>query len=93
MADPSLVLTLLKKDLQIMTDSRDDYLMVLLSAARDMIEREGIRLTEAEEDTILHEMYAAYLYRSRLQPGPMPRMLRYGLNNRLLSQKAGETSG
>lgn len=54
----------------------------------------------AFDDANLIVMYAAYLYRHRavtasdkyvttasLMPGGMPRMLRYALNNRLLSEK------
>lgn len=35
------------------------------------------------------EMYAAYLVRKRATEEAMPRMLRWALNNRLFSQKAG----
>lgn len=86
-----LRLTLLKMDLQIVTDKMDAYLMTLLSAAKGLIGREGIVLTESDEDVLLQQMYAAYLYRKRREEStPMPRMLRYALNNRLISQKARE---
>lgn len=81
-------LAVLKQDLQIMSPERDDYLQVLLFSAAEMIEREGIDLTGSIEDGMLEIMYAAYLYRRRKDANPiMPRMLRYALNNRLLSQK------
>lgn len=83
-------LVILRKDLQIATSQMDDYLGLLLDAAVQMIEREGISLTDSTEDAMLEEMYAAYLYRKRRENTPMPRMLRYVLNNRLFQQKARE---
>ena len=46
------------------------------------------------DDAVLVEMYAAYLYRRRREENAaMPRMLRYALNNRLLSEKGGQNNG
>ncbi len=86
---------LLKTDLQIMTDQLDDYLLFLLETAKSFIQKEGISLEETVDDNALVVMYAAYLYRKRKeQINGMPRMLRYALNNRLLSEKmAGDSSG
>ena len=70
---------------------QDDYLLQLIATARQMITREGITLTDTAEDSSLVVMYAAYLYRKRAESQPiMPRMLRYALNNRVLSEKAKE---
>ena len=81
-------LTLLKLDLQLMTDTLDKYLQQLLESAGQMIAREGITLIDSPEDTQLLVMYAAYLYRKRAEDsGPMPRMLRWALNNRLFAEK------
>lgn len=85
-------LALLKMDLQLMTAAFDDYLLRLLDSAEKMIIREGITLTDSAEDEQLRIMYAAYLYRKRADDtNAMPRMLRWALNNRLFSQKAGGT--
>jgi len=79
---------LLKHDLQILHEKQDEYLKNLLDMSASMIRREGIELTEDIEDVGLQVMYAAYLYRHRAEKeNAMPRMLRYALNNRLLSQK------
>lgn len=79
---------LLKHDLQILHEKQDEYLKSLLDMSASMIKREGIELTEDIEDVGLQVMYAAYLYRHRAEKeNAMPRMLRYALNNRLLSQK------
>lgn len=89
-------LKILKMDLQIMTPKLDEYLTFLLSTAADFIAREGIALgSESDADAMLEIMYAAWLYRKRKTGEPMPRALRYNLNNRLFSQKmrGGAESG
>lgn len=83
------ILDILKTDLQISADAYDEYLMNIVSLARQAISDEGITLV-AESDGMLVEQYAAYLYRKRKdEKAAMPRMLRYMLNNRLFRQKAG----
>ena len=82
------ILEMLKANLQLVNALQDSYLTNLITAAREMITREGITLTDTIEDGNLVVMYAAYLYRKRADDAPvMPRMLRYALNNRLFSQK------
>lgn len=83
------LLAILKSDLEIATAGKDGYLSHLLDAAAQMIAREGIHLGESAEDVHLQIQYAAYLYRKRKTGEPMPRMLRYALNNRLIAEKAG----
>lgn len=84
-------LRILKLDLQISTSAYDELLLHMISSAEGMISREGIALDgKSAEDTQLVVMYAAYLYRRRRDENPaMPRSLRFALNNRLFSQKAG----
>ena len=90
MTDAQL-LTLTKANLQLAGATWNEYLTVLIGVARQSIEREGIILTDTIEDNNLIVMYASYLYRKRAgNEAGMPRMLRYALNNRLFSQKAGE---
>ena len=84
------LLTVVKLNLSITTTGYDTYLGGLIEAAQDMIKREGIALTDSAEDVQLVVMYASYLFRKRAEDNPpMPRMLRYALNNRLFSQKIG----
>lgn len=79
------ILAVLKIDLQISTTTLDSYLNQLITAAKDYITTEGITILPS--DALLVEMYAAYLYRKRREDDTgMPRMLRYALNNRLLSE-------
>lgn len=74
-------------------EQRAAYLTQAISAAKTFITREGITLTDSIEDGQLVEMYAAYLVRKRATTEPMPRMLRWTLNNRLFSQKAQVSDG
>ena len=93
MAD-SDILTILKVDLQIAVNRLDEYLLALIQSARRFITQEGITLSDSMDDAVLVEMYAAYLYRRRREENAaMPRMLRYALNNRLLSEKGGQNHG
>ena len=97
------ILTVLKVDLQVSTDKLDNYLGQIIQAARAYIQTEGITLDCSTGDGMLVEMYAAYLYRRRREENvyrlrreenvTMPRMLRWALNNRLFSQKAGGADG
>lgn len=83
-----LMLAALKVDLGISTDAYDERLRSRLCTARERIAAEGVRLSESEADRDLVVMYAGWLWRYRQTSEPMPRMLRYALNNRLLAQKA-----
>lgn len=82
------ILTVLKIDLQVSSAALDMYLEPLISAAKDYITTEGIHLSDSYSDSMLVEMYAAYLYRRRREENArMPRMLRWALNNRLMQQR------
>ena len=85
-------LTLLKLEISppITTSAYDSILESKLTLAEQEIRREGIILTGTVEDDQLVIMYAAFLWRSRKESSAvMPRALRFALNNRLFSQKAG----
>lgn len=82
------ILGMLKVDLGIKTTSYDDRLTQYLTSSRSMIEREGVTFDATSiEDCQLNVMYAAWMWRKRDEMLPMPRMLRYALNNRVLSEK------
>lgn len=89
------ILTMLQVDLGELypNEQRAAYLTQAISAAQAFITREGVALTDSIEDGQLVEMYAAYLVRKRATTEPMPRMLRWTLNNRLFSQKAQVSDG
>ncbi len=87
------LLTLLQADLNILSPdpTRLAQLNYLIEAALQLIAREGVTLQEpfSAEDGQLAVMYAAYLFRKRATGEAMPRMLRWALNNRVFSAKAG----
>lgn len=83
-----LLLLSVKVDLGISTNVYDERLRSRLRTAQQRIRAEGVTLGDTEEDRDLVTMYAAWLWRYRQTSEPMPRMLRYALNNRILAQKA-----
>ena len=91
------LLTLLQADLNILQPdaTRTAQLTQLINAALQLIAREGVTLQApfSAEDGQLVVMYAAYLFRKRATAEPMPRMLRWTLNNRIFSAKAQGVSG
>lgn len=93
-------LTILKTNLQLLTNTQDEYLNFLLEAAGAAMAREGITDDESADYNACQIDYAAYLFRKRAastsgQGGfapdggetAMPRFLRYQLNCILLQQK------
>lgn len=86
-------LTILKKDLNRMTDSNDDYLKILLKQGEAQIIGEGIKKFEGIEWDMAVIDYAAYLFRKRASAETaMPRFLRLQLNNMKINQDGkGET--
>ena len=84
------LLSALRVDLGITATVYSDRLLSRIRTAQQRIAEEGITLQDTEADRDLVVMYAAWLWRFRVNGEGMPRMLRYALNNRLLSQKASE---
>jgi len=87
---------MLKTDLSIRTSTAyDARLTQLLTAAESAIRKEGASTLDASDplDQQLIVMYAAWLWRRRDNMEGMPRMLRWTLNNRIFSEKAGATDG
>lgn len=88
--DEETKMKILKRDLQMLTNTNDEYLRHLLELADELMQREGIRDTKSIEYEAAQIQYAAYLFRKRAgSETAMPRYLRYELNNLLFSQKAG----
>ena len=85
-------LQMLKTDLGITTTAYDSRLQQYLTSAQQMIEREGVKALDLSvlEDAQLVVMYAAWMWRRRDSQDGMPRMLRWALNNRIMSEKMRE---
>lgn len=87
-------LTILKKDLQMLTNSNDDYLKILMKQAKAQIEREGVDTYDGIEEDMAVIQYAAYLFRKRASGDTaMPRYLRLQLNNMKVSKAGKGESG
>ena len=87
-ADHEMLLHVLK-GVMVPTTAYDSRLQQYLTSAQQMIEREGATLdVSLLEDAQLVVMYSAWLWRKRDSGEGMPRMLRWALNNRILSEKA-----
>lgn len=86
------LLTLLQADLNLLSPdaTRLAQLEHLIQVSLQLISREGVTLQEpySAEDGQLVIMYASYLFRKRATDEPMPRMLRWALNNWIFSEKA-----
>lgn len=90
------ILAMVKVDLGITTTAYDERLSQYIEAAQIQIEREGASLDLTNIDHVnMVAMYAGWTWRRRDTGEGMPRMLRYALNNLVLSQKmaGGEVDG
>lgn len=86
------MLDMLRTDLGITTNKYDVRLYKLIESAQKMIETEGITIDDTDpQDQQIVVSYAAWMWRRRDTMEGMPRMLRWQLNNRLMSQKMKET--
>ena len=72
------------------TTAFDARLLDRIKQAEEELTAQGIQLTDSIRDQELVIMYAAWLWRSRVDGAPMPRMLEMARNNRLFGQVAGE---
>ena len=86
--DMEQLLSGLKIDLGIRSQVYDERLRDRLQEAQERLRDEGITLEDTAADRDLVIMYAAWLWRNRIDGAPMPRMLVIARNNRLFGQKA-----
>jgi len=85
------ILKSLKVDIGILsTTAYDERLAEIIKSSYQMIVREGAATLDADvlEDAQLIVMYSAWTWRKRDSGEGMPRMLRWALNNRIMSEKA-----
>lgn len=89
-----ILLTMLKTDLGILTTTIYDTRLtqIILAAQRAIIAEGATTLDTTGSDALdadLTVKYAAWLWRRRDGMEGMPRMVRWLLNNRIFSEKAG----
>lgn len=94
MTDAQL-LTAVKTNLGISASAYDTELTDVIAAAKAFIAREGVANYDpaaSAEDARITIMYAVWLWGQRNSPtAPMPRMLRWALNNRIFSREGAAT--
>lgn len=93
-AQITTILSALKIDLgNMISTSYDNRFKQIIQASYKAIVREGVQTLNADdiEDIELIVMYASWLWRKRDTGEGMPRMLRWQLNNRVMSEKATTT--
>lgn len=78
----------LKADLGMRSDMYNDRLCARLEEAKQELTAEGIELEDTTRDRELVIMYAAWLWRNRIDGEAMSPMLKMARNNRLFGQKA-----
>lgn len=82
-------LELLKMDLGISHNERDEYFETLLLSAKTELEAKGIKLNEASVyDNLLISDYAAWLYRKRTENVPLARNLEFRIKNRIIKKRS-----
>ena len=86
------LLPALKVDLGISATVYDERLTARISTAMERITAEGVTLQDTVGDRDLVLMYAAWLWRGRVEQSPMGRMLRVALNNRVFAEAAREVT-
>lgn len=88
------ILAMAKVDLGLTVSAYDKRLLQYIAGAKKEIQREGAALDMTDIDHCnLVVMYAAWMWRNRDTGSGMPRMIRYALNNLVLSQKMAKDNG
>lgn len=89
MSDYNSILALVKYDLGISSDKRNDYLKSVIEGAHGEIERKGITLDLSKsDDMMLLSDYAAWVYRKRTENVPISANLRLRIINRRVREAA-----
>lgn len=88
--DATVILPLLKANLNITQDVRDDYLTAILSGViAELEDEQGLVLSSANPYHVQFVVdLAGWRYRSRGEDGAMPQHLRFRLNNILIRKGA-----
>lgn len=86
--DTYALLQSMKLDLGISSQAYDSRLLSKIRVAMSRITKEGVKLTNCEDDRDLVLMYAEWLWQHRRDGKAMPPMVRYAINNRIFGPKA-----
>lgn len=87
--DTILILSLLKLDLGITTNGRDEYFINLIEGSIKEIERKGITLDLNNiDDQMLLSDYSAWKYRKRQEDIPLAQNIQLRIRNRIVKERS-----
>lgn len=87
--DTSVILSLLKLDLGITTNGRDEYFTKLIDGVIKEIERKGITLDVLNvDDQMLISDYSAWKYRKRQEDIPLAQNIQLRIRNRIVKERS-----
>ena len=78
------VLTIVKQDLMIKSDVRDEYLKTIIKSCESELSRKGVKINNTVEDTLLLADYSAFRYRHRTDNVPVPQNIQLRIQNKKL---------
>lgn len=78
------VLRIVKQDLMIKSDVRDDYLKTIIKSCESELNGKGVRINNTVEDTLLLADYSAFRYRHRTDDVPVPQNIQLRIQNKKL---------
>lgn len=76
------VLKIVKQDLMIASNMRDEYLKTIIQSCERELAGRGVELVNGVEDTLLLADYVAFRYRHRTDDVPLPKNLQLRIQNK-----------
>ena len=80
--DSKSVLKIVKQDLMITSNVRDEYLTTMIQSCKNELANRGVALVNGVEDTLLLADYVAFRYRHRTDDAPLPKNLQLRIQNK-----------
>lgn len=85
--DTESVLTIVKQDLMITSDIRDEYLKTIIQSCERELASRGVKILDEVEDTLLLADYVAFRYRHRTDDVPLPKNLQLRIQNKKVRRR------
>ena len=85
--DTEAVLTIIKQDLMISSNIRDDYLRTLILASGQELNQRGVYFSNSTDDTLLLADYVAFRYRHRTDDAPLPQNIQLRIAHKKLQRR------
>ncbi len=81
------VLKIVKQDLMITSDIRDEYLKTIIQSCERELTSRGVKILDEVEDTLLLADYVAFRYRHRTDDAQLPKHLQLRIANKKLQRR------